>query len=86
METHFGKPIFASIPNDYRRVQTALDFGHPIVADSPNTPARLAIAQMAKKLMGGEVPAEEANAPGAGGLLSRFWSRNKKDRPEGAPV
>lgn len=84
VESHFGKPIFASIPNDYRRVQTALDFGHPIVADSPNTPARLAIAQMARKLIGGEQASAESNDQG--GLLSRFWSRSRKEKPEGAPV
>lgn len=85
VETHFGKPIYASIPNDYRRVQTALDFGHPIVADSPNTPSRLAIAQMARKLIGSDQPpAVEATVQG--GLLARFWPRAKKEKPENAPV
>lgn len=77
VEAHFGKPVFALIPNDYRRVQTALDLGHPIVADSPNTPARLAIQQMARRIAGG--PQEEPGPGHLGGLLSRLWARSRRE-------
>lgn len=75
VEQHFGKPAFAIIPNDYKRVMTALDLGHPIVADAPNSPARLAIQQMAKRLVGGE----ENPALGEGeGLFGKIFGRKTK--------
>lgn len=70
VETHFGRPVLAMIPNDYRRVQTSLDLGHPIVADAPNTPARIAIQKMAR-VLAGEKP-EAAENPG---LLEKLWNR-----------
>ncbi|GMV95692.1 MAG: AAA family ATPase [Phycisphaerae bacterium] len=75
VESHFGKPVFAMIPNDYRRVQTALDLGHPIVADAPNTPARLAIQQMARRIAGVEGASEHQARPvkAGTGLFARFW-------------
>jgi pilus assembly protein CpaE len=80
VEAHFGKPVFATVPNDYRKVQTALDLGHPIIADAPNTPARLAIEEMARKIAC-EQGAEHAHAgTPAAGLLSRFWSRGRKSQ------
>ncbi len=81
VEAHFGKPVFAMIPNDYRRVQTALDLGHPIVADAPNTPARLAIEQMARKIAGETALDTD---PVAMGLFSRFWARSRRDKAESA--
>jgi pilus assembly protein CpaE len=82
VQAHFGKPVFATIPNDYRRVQAALDFGHPIMADAPNTPARLAIEQMARKIAIRDEEVGESAAPT--GLFSRFWSRSKKEKAEAA--
>jgi pilus assembly protein CpaE len=82
VQSHFGKPIFATIPNDYRRVQSALDFGHPMLAHAPNTPAHLAIEQMARKLAAGDEEAAGTAAPA--GLFSRFWSRPKKEKAEAA--
>lgn len=74
VESHFGKPVFAMVPNDYRRVQTALDLGHPIVADAPNTPARLAIQQMARRIAGVDAGETEVAAQKAGGsLFARLW-------------
>lgn len=49
---HFGKPPIAMIPNDYEGVQTSLDLGHAIMAEHPNSPARLAILELAKLLTG----------------------------------
>jgi pilus assembly protein CpaE len=74
VESHFGRPLFAMIPNDYRRVQTALDFGHPIVADSPNTPARLAIQKMAR-LIAGEPETESAPS-----FFNRMLGRSGKEK------
>jgi pilus assembly protein CpaE len=73
---HLGKPIFAAVPNDYRRVTAARDLGHPIMSNSPNSPARLAIQDLARKFIGAAQPAaDEASANG--GLLS-FLRRKPK--------
>ncbi|NOX57348.1 MAG: MinD/ParA family protein [Planctomycetes bacterium] len=76
VQEHFKRPIFSMIPNDYKRVQTALDLGCPMSAEAPNSPARLAIHEMAQQLMQGE--SEEvaaADEPQSAGLLSRIWRR-----------
>lgn len=77
VEAHFGQPVFAMIPNDYKRVQSALDLGHPIVADAPTSPARLAIQQLAKKLAN-ESDVGETSTTESSGLLSRLWRRSAK--------
>jgi pilus assembly protein CpaE len=50
VEKHFGRPVFAAIPNDYKRMGASRDLGHPIKTDAPNSPARLAIHEIAKQL------------------------------------
>jgi len=78
VEQHFRKPVFAMIPNDYRRVTAALDFGHPIVADAPNSPARLAIQELAKTIAQSHRTGEEPLANSADqGLLKRWWGGGK---------
>jgi pilus assembly protein CpaE len=74
---HFGKPIFAMVPNDYRRVQSALDLGHPIVADAPSSPARLAIRKMARKIAGVEEQ-EESPAETTISFLGKLLRRSNK--------
>lgn len=78
VEAHFEKPIFGMVPNDYRSVQSSLDLGHPVMTDAPNSPARLAIQKIARKLAGEQVsgPAAVGAATG-GGLLGKFWKRGK---------
>ena len=70
VSSHFGRPIFAMVPNDYRRVQSALDLGHPIVADAPSSPARLAIREMARKIAGVE---QQEESPA--GTIRSFWGK-----------
>lgn len=76
VESHFNRPVFALIPNDYRRMQSSLDLGQPVMLDAPNSPARLAIQEMARKLAGdhSETPAPAGPTPQSG-LLSKFWKR-----------
>ena len=50
VEKHFSRPVFARIPNDFKRVMTALDLGQPISAEAPSSSARLAIQEMARKI------------------------------------
>lgn len=72
---HFGKPVFGIVPNDYRRVTTSRDLGHPILTDSPNSPARMAIHQMAVRLASrhlGEDAVKRSDAPRG---LAKLWRR-----------
>ncbi|MCP4589956.1 MAG: AAA family ATPase [bacterium] len=79
VEQHFRRPIFAMIPNDYRRVTAAADFGHPIVADAPNSPVRLAIHELAKTITQGSGTGEDVKPNAANrGLLQRWWGGGKK--------
>jgi len=74
---HFGKPIFAMVPNDYKRVQSSLDLGHPIGADAPSSPARVAIQGLARVILGVEEGGEAAEGK-AGGILGKIWRRGAK--------
>lgn len=72
---HFGKPVFGVIPNDYRRVTASRDLGHPILTDAPNSPARIAIQQMAVTLAArhlGEDAVKKADAPRG---ISKLWRK-----------
>jgi pilus assembly protein CpaE len=72
--SHFGRTVFALIPNDYRRVQTSVDLGHPVMADSPNSPARLAIREMARMIANQQI-GDKKIQPASSGLLGKFWKR-----------
>jgi pilus assembly protein CpaE len=78
VEQHFKRPIFAMIPNDYRRIQSALDLGQPVMTDAPNSPARLAIQEMAQKIAGGEETMDRpvATQSSGGGIFGKFWKRS----------
>ncbi len=76
VERHFARRIFGMIPNDYRRVQASKDLGHPMLVDSPNSPARMAIHEMAKKIAT-ELKSDEAALPQRKGLLGRLWGKKQ---------
>lgn len=81
VEAHFKRPVFAMIPNDYRRLATSRDLGQPISADSAKSPARRAIQQIAQKIAGGTTsPASNGSGNGNsnGGLLGMLWGRKTK--------
>jgi Flp pilus assembly CpaE family ATPase len=84
VERHFRRPVFAMIPNDYCRVTAALDFGHPMMADAPNSPARLAIHQLAKTITSGGRTGDDSGptASPKGGLFQR-WLGGTKRPPTG---
>jgi pilus assembly protein CpaE len=75
---HFGKPVFAMIPNDFRRVQWSLDLGQPITAKGPTSPARTAIAELARRIAG--LSTDNPDEQSAGGLFSRLLGRSSKPR------
>lgn len=74
VEEHFNRPIFGLIPNDYRRVQSALDLGHPIMANAPSSPARIAIQEMAKRICVEHGTTKE-KVKAAPGLFGRIWGK-----------
>jgi pilus assembly protein CpaE len=74
VEKHFARPVFATIPNDYRRVMSALDFGHPIFTNSPTSAARLAIYEIARRIVSD--PKAGTDQPRRRpGLIGRLLSR-----------
>jgi pilus assembly protein CpaE len=50
VEEHFRKPLFALIPNDYRRVKSSVDLGRAILTHAPKSPVRTAINEMARTI------------------------------------
>jgi len=74
VEQHFGRPIFAVIPNDYKNIGVSRDRGHPLMADSSNSPARLAISDLARSLAGEHMSEERLRSPERG-LFGRFRKR-----------
>lgn len=80
VEAHFKRPVFAMIPNDYRRVQSSLDLGHPVLSDeSFNSPTRAVIHEIAQKITAKSSGSEVAVAAGASsGILGRLWKRGAK--------
>ncbi len=75
---HFARPVFAIIPNDYRRVGASRDLGQPMLTDAPNSPARLAIQALARQLAGVD---NKTEASGNSGLLGKLWKRGKPPAP-----
>lgn len=77
VEKQFGKKVFGTLPNDYQCVTNSLDFGHPLMADAPNSPVRTAIRELATQLIGES--ADVGDAAGAkkidrkSGLLGRIF-------------
>ena len=76
VEESFGRPVFAMVPNDYRAVAAALDLGHPIQANTPSSPARVAIQEMARKITQ-EFKSETPTDTQSRGFFGRLWG--KKD-------
>ena len=70
---HLNSGIYAVIPNDYQTVQAALDFGRPLVSDSPDAPVRKAIAEMAKRIYRGQLSTGSADSKHKEGVFSRWF-------------
>ncbi|HUW83478.1 MAG TPA: AAA family ATPase [Phycisphaerae bacterium] len=52
VEERFGREVFATIPSDYELVRSSADVSHPLLADAPNNPVRMAICNIARRLLG----------------------------------
>jgi len=78
VEEHFGRPVFAMIPNDYQQVQSAIDLGHPIVTDAPASDARLAIREMARSIANVDSDQSHSGNGSSGGFLRRLLRGTSK--------
>jgi pilus assembly protein CpaE len=79
VEKHFRRPVFATIPNDYKRITASRDMGHPILTTAPNSPARLAIHELARKLASDHLD-KATEQQGKGGFFRMF--RRKRSKPK----
>jgi len=81
VEDHFGQPVFANIPNDYRSVQASLDIGYTAIKDGSNNPVQAAIREMgrkiAKDLLAEESEQEEQQHQT---LFKRLWRRRGSEK------
>lgn len=75
VEKQFGRPVFAIIPNDYKHIGASRDLGHPLMTDAPNSPARLAIHEMARKIAANATGSEEYAESSSTGFLGMFGKR-----------
>ena len=70
-----GQEVFALVPNDYEAVSSAMNLGHTLATDAPDSPVNQAIAKMAQRLLKpGSDGAGEADTKRRGGLFGRLFS------------
>ncbi|TWT45509.1 Septum site-determining protein MinD [Phycisphaerae bacterium RAS1] len=79
IESHFGRPLFAVIPNDYKRITASRDLGHPMMTDAPNSPARLAIHEMAR-VLASDMLGAPIEQEATGGLFGMFKKKKARAR------
>lgn len=75
VESHFGRPIYGMVPNDFKHVQMSLDLGNPASAEAPNSPSRVAIREIARRLAREHIGEDEKGKPDqseSGGFLGIF--------------
>jgi hypothetical protein len=87
VEAHFGKPIFANIPNDFRRVQTSLDIGYSFAKDDSRGLVQTAINEMARKIASDLLTQEtEQQEQQHQTLFKRLWRRRGSEKPASTGV
>jgi pilus assembly protein CpaE len=70
-----NRDFFAVIPNDWAAVSGALNIGVPLITESPRSRARLAIKELAEKIVGGDAVTDgESKSASKGGVLSKLFS------------
>jgi pilus assembly protein CpaE len=72
IQKNIGKPVFASLPNDFRKVSYAMNLGAPI-EENHNSPLSAMYRQMAAQLAGLNMPHQERK--GTLGSLFSFPSK-----------
>ena len=78
VEEQLKTSVFAVVPNDYQTVQAALDFGRPLLSDSPDSPVRKAIADVAARIYRGDFSAAKSQFKRKAGILSRWLGSGSK--------
>jgi len=72
--TLIGKPVFASVPNDYLYVARSIDFGKPLASqDGKMNPVRTEIQKIARRIAEGAEVEEQADSKR--GFLGRFLTK-----------
>jgi pilus assembly protein CpaE len=73
VEEQFRREVFATIPSDYEMVLASTDLSHPLAVDAPTSRVRVAICNVAHRLLGTK-PSERATGatPPQRGLLERL--------------
>ncbi|MBN2445417.1 MAG: AAA family ATPase [Phycisphaerae bacterium] len=74
-EAHLGRPVYAAIPNDYKQIGASRDHGTPLLAISPHNPVRLAIHDLACRLVSDHLGEGWQQNKAGGGFLGRFGFR-----------
>jgi Flp pilus assembly CpaE family ATPase len=65
VEERFEREVFAQIPSDYELVKGSTDMSHPLLVDAPTSPVRIAIQDMARRLLGIKLAKPEPSIPAA---------------------
>lgn len=75
VEATIGRPVFATVPDDWRSMSAAINIGQPLSAQWGRTRVRQAIAALAARIHGGEAAVTE---PENGGLIGRLLGSVRK--------
>ncbi len=78
LEKTLKKSIYAAIPNNYRLVTQSLDLGQPLAAMDAKNPVRVAMRDLAEKLLAGSEanPADSSAVKQSKGVLGRLFSKS----------
>ena len=72
VEEYLKTGLFALVPNDYQTVQAALDFGRPLLSESPDSPVRKAIAEIARRIHKGDFTTVAVQSKSKQGFFNRW--------------
>lgn len=77
LERTLKKSIYAAIPNNYRLVTQSLDLGRPLASLDGKNPVRVAMRELAEKLLAASEanPADSSGGKNSKGVLRRLFSK-----------
>lgn len=81
VEKTIGRPMFATIPDDWRSVSASINIGQPLATQWARSRVRQAVVSLATKIHSGREP-DDPNK--GGGLFGRILSSVKKTKPSSA--
>jgi len=73
IQRNIGRPVFACLPNDFRKASYAMNLGAPIEATNHNNSLSLRYRQIAAQLVGASLPSDAKK-----GALGSLFSFAKK--------